>query len=64
MILPKTKGYQIRLVLREGDLLSELNNEVQGGSFDITIVGLPKKKRMTHQLAQFLNTSIFFIKNL
>ena len=63
MILPKTKGYQIRLVLREGDLLSELKNEVQEGSFDIAIVGSPKKKWMTHQLAQFLNTSIFFIKN-
>ena len=43
MMLPKTKGYQIRLVLREGDLLSELNNEVQRGNFDIVIVGISKK---------------------
>ena len=63
MILPQTSNYQIRLVLREGDLLSELNQELKYGNFDISIVGSPRRKRMTHQLAQFLNTSIFFVKN-
>jgi len=63
MILPKAKDYQIRLVLREGELLSELNKEVKQGSFDIAIVGAPHRKRMTHKLAQFLNTDIFFVKN-
>ena len=63
MVLSKTKDYQIRLVLREGELLSELNKEVKRENFDIAIVGSPRRKRMTHQLAQFLNTSIFFVKN-
>jgi len=63
MILPKAKDYQIRLVLREGKLLSELNQEVKQGSFDIAIVGTPHRKRMIHQFAQFLDTSIFFVKN-
>ena len=63
MVLPKTKDYQIHLVLREGELLSELNKEVKRGEFDIAIVGSPHSKRMTHQLAQFLDTSIFFVKN-
>ena len=64
MVLPKTKDYQIRLVLREGELLSELNKEVKRGNFDIAIVSTPNRKRMIHQLAQFLDTSIFFVKNI
>jgi nucleotide-binding universal stress UspA family protein len=63
MVLPKTTNYQIRLVLREGDLLSELTNEVKHGEFDIAIIGSPRRKRMTHKMAQFLDTSIFFVKN-
>jgi nucleotide-binding universal stress UspA family protein len=64
MVLPKTKDYQIRLVLREGKLLSELNQEVKRGNFDIAIISTPNRKRMIHQLAQFLDTSIFFVKNI
>jgi nucleotide-binding universal stress UspA family protein len=63
MVLPKTTDYQIRLVLREGELLSELNHEVKLGAFDIAIMGSPQNKRMTQKIAQFLDTSIFFVKN-
>ena len=63
MVLPKTSNHQIRLVLREGELLAELNKEVTRGECDITILGAPKRKRMTHKMAQFLDTSIFFVKN-
>ena len=63
MVLPKTTDYRIHLVLREGELLSELNHEVKYGAFDIAIIGSPKRKRMTQKIAQFLDTSIFFVKN-
>ena len=63
MVLPKTKDYHIRLVLREGELLSELNQEVKQGVYDIAIIGSPRRKRMTQKIAQFLDTSIFFVKN-
>ena len=63
LVLPKTKDYQIRLVLREGELLTELNKEVKLETFDIAIIGSPKRKRMTQKIAQFLDTSIFFVKN-
>ena len=63
LVLPKTTNYQIRLVLREGELLTELNKEVKQGTFDIAILGSPKRKRMTQKIAQFLDTSIFFVKN-
>ena len=63
LVLPETTDYQIRLVLREGELLSELNQEVKQGEFDIAIIGSPRRKRMTQKIAQFLDTSIFFVKN-
>ena len=63
MVIPKTTNYQIRLVLREGDLLSELNKEVKHGGCDIVIMGSPNRKRMTNKISQFLDTSIFFVKN-
>ena len=63
LVLPKTTDYQIRLVLREGELLTELNKEVKQGTFDIAILGSPKRKRMPQKIAQFLDTSIFFVKN-
>ena len=63
MVIPKTTNYQIRLVLREGDLLSELNKEVKHGGCDIIIMGSPNRKRMTNKISQFLDTSIFFVKN-
>jgi nucleotide-binding universal stress UspA family protein len=63
MVIPKTTNYQIRLVLREGDLLSELNKEVKHGGCDIVIMGFPNRKRMTNKISQFLDTSIFFVKN-
>jgi len=63
MVLPKTTDYQIRLVLREGELLTELNKEVKQGAFDIAIIGSPRRNRMTQKIAQFLDTSIFFVKN-
>ena len=37
MVLPKAKDYQIRLVLREGELLSELNKEVKKGKLKIIL---------------------------
>ena len=64
MVLPETTDYQIRLVLREGELLSELNQEVKHGEFDIAIIGSPRRNRMIQKIAQFLDTSIFFVKNI
>jgi nucleotide-binding universal stress UspA family protein len=60
--LVEEKG-RIRMVLPEGDLLSELNKEVKHGEFDIAIMGSPRRKRMTNKISQFLDTSIFFVKN-
>ena len=63
MVLPKTTNYQIGLVLREGDLLSELNKEVKHSDFDIVIMGSPHRNRMTNKIYQYLDASILFVKN-
>ena len=45
MVLPETTNYQIGLVLREGDLLSELNKEVKlGKGFLFPIIYYQKKE--------------------
>ena len=63
LVIPKSKKYQIRLVLREGDLLSELNDEIKYNNFDLAILGSPNNKKLIKRMTQFLNTSLFFVKN-
>jgi len=63
MVLPQSSGEKIRLLLREGSLLNELHKETQYRDYEIAIIGNPERKRMTHKLIQFLDTSVFIIKN-
>ena len=63
LILPDKSGSYVRLLLREGDLVSELHKETQVRSYNIAIIGNPENKKKIHQYAQFLNTSVFIIKN-
>ncbi len=63
MIVPQPSGEKIRLILREGDILSELHRETQYRNYELAIIGNPKRKRMTHKIIQFLDTSVFIIKN-
>lgn len=63
MVLPQSSGEKIRLLLREGDLLTELHKETQYRDYELAIVGNPHHKRMTHKLIQFLDTSVFIIKD-
>ncbi|NQU68481.1 MAG: universal stress protein [Candidatus Marinimicrobia bacterium] len=64
MVLPQSSGEKIRLLLREGELLNELHKETQYRDYELAIIGNPFKKRMTHKLIQFLDTSVFIIKNI
>jgi hypothetical protein len=63
MVLPQSSGEKIHLILREGDLLSELHKETQYRPYELSIIGAPENNRMTHKFIQFLDTSIFIIKN-
>lgn len=53
----------VNLILRNGDIIHELRDEVSKGSYDVTIIGGSKKRRMAHDLVQYINSSIFIVKN-
>lgn len=63
LFLKGTFCEDVNLILRRGDIIPELRNEVQQGGYDITIIGGSKKRRMTHDLVQYINSSIFVVNN-
>ena len=51
----------VKLILRNGDIISELRDEVETGDYDVTIVGGSKKGGMAHDLFQYINSSILVV---
>ena len=45
----------LNLILRNGDIVEELKNEVQNHGYDVTIIGGSRKRRMSHDLTQYLS---------
>ena len=54
---------EVGLILRNGDIIQQLRDEVKRGKFDVTIIGASKKRRMIHDLIQYMDSSIFVVKN-
>ena len=59
--LQGTTGSDVHLILRSGDTIAELRDEVFRGDFDVTIIGGSQKRRMAHDLIQYLDSSIFIV---
>ena len=53
----------VNLILRNGDIISELRDEVQYGKYDVTILGKSRKRNMSHDLLQYINSSILIVNN-
>ena len=51
----------VNLILRNGDIISELREEVQYGGYDVTILGKSQKRNMSHDLLQYINSSILIV---
>ena len=51
----------VNLILRNGDIISELREEVQYGGYDVTILGKSQKRNMSHDLLQYINSSILVV---
>ena len=51
----------VNLILRNGDIISELREEVQYGGYDVTIGGKSQKRNMSHDLLQYINSSILVV---
>ena len=51
----------VNLILRQGEIITELREEVQFGKYDVTIVGKSQKRNMSHDLIQYINSSILVV---
>ena len=53
----------VNLILRNVDIISELRDEVQYGKYDVTILGKSRKRNMSHDLLQYINSSVLIVNN-
>ena len=51
----------VNLILRHGEIITERREEVQYGKYDVTIVGKSQKRNMSHDLIQYINSSILVV---
>lgn len=56
-------GNNLSLILRNGDIIGELRDEVQSGRYDVTIIGGSGKRSMSHDLIQYIDSSILVVKD-
>lgn len=54
----------VDLILRRGDIIPELRNEVAQEGYDITVIGRSQKRRMAHDLVQYIDSSIYVARDL
>ncbi|SVB64539.1 uncharacterized protein METZ01_LOCUS217393 [marine metagenome] len=59
--LQGTISADVNLILRNGDIISELRDEVARGGFDVTIIGGSQKRRMAHDMIQYIDSSILIV---
>jgi len=53
----------VNLILRNGEIIEELINEVQSEGYDVTIIGKSKKSKKDYELTQYIDSSIFIVNN-
>ncbi len=53
----------LSLILRNGDIIEELRDEVYSYDYDVTIIGGSGKRSMAHDLIQYIDSSIFIVNN-
>jgi len=53
----------VSLILRNGDIISELRDEVQHGKYDVTILGKSRNRNMSYDLLQYINSSVLIVNN-
>lgn len=56
-------GEDIRLRLREGDPITEINREVASDQHDLVIFGASQQRHILQKLVQFINCSMLVVKN-
>jgi nucleotide-binding universal stress UspA family protein len=62
LFLSGTFCEDLEMILRRGDIIPELRAEVGDHKYDVTIIGGSGKRRMAHDLVQYIDSSIFVVK--
>ena len=57
-------GENVRLRLREGEIVEEVKKEVEVGGYDLAILGASKKRRLVHKMVQFVDCSLLILRNV
>ena len=61
VFLKGTVSDQVNLILRSGDIIEELRDEVQSEFYNVTIIGGSGKRDMAHDLVQYIDLSLIHI---
>jgi nucleotide-binding universal stress UspA family protein len=61
--LPGGQGQNIKLRIREGDIVEEVNKETESEANDLVIFGASRRRRLLQKLIQFVNSSVLIVKN-
>ena len=61
VFLKGTQSDEVKLILRNGEIISQLRGEVSRSEIDVTIIGGSQKRRMAHNLIQYIDSSIFVV---
>ena len=63
VLLKGTALENLSLILRNGDIIKELRDEVNTHEYDLTIIGGSGKRSMAHDMIQYIDSSIFIVNN-
>ena len=61
--LDGAKIKKINLILRNGDIITELRKEVRMYNYDLTIIGSSSKRNLAHDFIQYIESSILVVNN-
>ena len=61
--LDGAKIKKINLILRNGDIINELREEVKIYNYDLTIIGSSSKRNLAHDFIQYIESSILIVNN-
>ena len=53
----------VSLILRNGEIIEELINEVQKEVYDVTIIGKSQHTKKDYEISQYIDSSIFIVNN-
>lgn len=61
LFLQGTFSENVQLILRNGDIITELRDEVSRDDYAVTIIGGSRKRRIAHDLVQYIDSSILIV---